>query len=102
MSTVQVDLPQESVASLCRKYGVRELTIFGSALREDFGPDSDVDFLAVFENDDYGPWMSKLTALEEDLSALLGRKVDLVPKKLLKRVIRDQVLREAKVVYAAA
>jgi uncharacterized protein len=96
-----INLPMDLIADLCRKYEVAELSVFGSLLRDDFGPDSDIDFLAVFDNDDYGPWMGKLTGLETELSDLLGRKVDLVPKPLLKWVIRDRVLAEARPIYVA-
>ncbi len=95
-------LPREQIAELCRKYGVEELSVFGSVLRDDFTPDSDVDFLVVFKDDDYGPWMGKLTGLEEELTALLGHKADVVPKHGLKWVIRDRVLAAAEVVYVAA
>jgi uncharacterized protein len=96
-----IALPMDRIADLCQKYGVVELAVFGSFLRSDFGPDSDVDFLVLFHNDDYGPWMGKLTGLETELSELLGREVDLVPKPLLKWVIRDRVLAEAQPIYVA-
>jgi uncharacterized protein len=96
-----ITLPWDDIIALCEKYQVEELSVFGSALREEFGPQSDVDFLVVFEKDDYGPWMGKMTALEDELSELLGRKVDLVPKPMLKWVIRDRVLAEAQPVYVA-
>jgi uncharacterized protein len=96
-----ITLPMDLIADLCRKYAVTELSVFGSLLRDDFGLESDIDFLAVFDHDDYGPWMSKLTGLETELSELLGRKVDLVPKPLLKWVIRDRVLAEAQPIYVA-
>jgi uncharacterized protein len=96
-----ISLPPDQIADLCRKYGVVELAIFGSFLRSDFGPDSDIDIMAVFDNDDYGPWMGKVTELETELSGLLGRTVDLVPKPMLKWVIRDRVLAEAQSVYVA-
>jgi predicted nucleotidyltransferase len=93
--------PLDRIAALCRAYGVEELSVFGSFLRDDFGPDSDIDLLAVFRDNDYGPWMGKLTGLEAELSALLGRRVDLVPKPMLKWVIRDRVLAEAQRIYVA-
>jgi hypothetical protein len=81
------------------------LAVFGSALRDDFRRDSDVDFLVVFENDDYGPWLSKLTDLEEELSRLLGRKVDLVSKRGVEQsenyIRRKHILESAEVVYVA-
>jgi predicted nucleotidyltransferase len=94
-----ITLPADRIAALCDKYQVNELSVFGSVLRDDFGPESDVDFLVVFAHDDYGPWMGKLTGLETELSELLGRRVDLVPKPLLKWVIRDRVLAEAEPIY---
>ena len=96
-----ITLPADRIAALCERYQVEELSVFGSVLRDDFGPESDVDFLVVFANDDYGPWMGKLTGLETELSDLLGRRVDLVPKALLKWVIRDRVLAEAEPNYVA-
>lgn len=98
-------LPMADIAELCRKYGVTELAVFGSALREDFRPDSDIDFLVSFENDDSGPWMNKLTGLEEDLGALFGRKVDVVFRKGLEQsrnwIRRRDILDSAVVIYEA-
>ena len=74
-----VSLPLGRIAEICRKYDVVELSVCGSVLRDDFGPESDVDFLAVFDDDDYGPWMGKLQEMERELSTLVGRQVDLVP-----------------------
>jgi predicted nucleotidyltransferase len=102
MFVESIHLPVEAIAELCRKYGVEELSVFGSALRQDLSLESDVDFLVVFKNDDYGPWMARLTGLEEDLSRLVGRKADLVPKRDLKWVIRDRVLSSAQVIYVDA
>ena len=99
MTIHNITIPRDRLADLCRRFGVEELSIFGSALREDFRPPSDVDFLVVFKNNDYGPWLSKLTGLEGALAKLLGRNVDLVPKEGLKWVIRDRVLQSAQVVY---
>src|SRR5437879_1280473 len=97
--TSGITLPIERIATLCRKYDVEELAVFGSILRDDFGPESDVDFLVDFKNDDYGPWLGKLTDLEADLTALLGRPVELVPKEMLKWVVRDRILNSARVLY---
>jgi len=76
-----VPLPVDEIAALCRQHGVVELAVFGSILRDDFGPESDVDFLARFAGDDLGPWMSRLDELERDLERLLGRPVDVVDWK---------------------
>jgi len=101
ISQARMNLPMDGIASLCEKYQVEELSAFGSVLRDDFGPESDVDFLVRFDKDDYGPWMGKLTGLETELSELLSRKVDLVPKPLLKWVVRDRILAEAQAIYVA-
>jgi uncharacterized protein len=101
MSRHGITLPADHIAAICERYGVRELAVFGSLLRDDFTPDSDIDFLVVFENDDYGPWMGRLTGLEAELSELLGRPVDVVPRPMLKWVIRDRVLAEAQPIYVA-
>jgi hypothetical protein len=79
--TTLVDDSLQSIVELCREYGVQELAVFGSAVRNDFGPDSDVDFLVTFRNDDYGFFLAKLMDFEEALSALLGRPVDLVTRR---------------------
>lgn len=87
------------LAELCRKYGIAELSVFGSVARGDAQPDNDVDLLYVrVPGNDLG--MSYF-ALQEDLEHLFGRPVDLVSKEGLHRVIRDQVLADAQVLYAA-
>jgi predicted nucleotidyltransferase len=70
----------EAIRALCREFGVLRLEVFGSVCTPDFDPErSDVDFLVEYPPDfDYGPWLSKHFSLEEALSHLLGRKVDLV------------------------
>ena len=96
----RLKVPSELLADLCTRYGVRELSIFGSAARGEAGPDSDVDLLVVFE-DSAEVGLLKLAALQRELAALFGRRVDLVPKDGLKPVLRDEVLAEAEVLYAA-
>jgi uncharacterized protein len=90
---------EPQLAELCRKYGIAELSVFGSAARGEARPDSDVDLLYVrLPGNDLG--MSYFS-LQEDLEGLFGRPVDLVAKDGLHRVIRDQVLADAQVLYAA-
>jgi uncharacterized protein len=74
------------IQALCREYGVAKLEIFGSAVTDEFDPGrSDVDFLVTYpENYDFGPWASKLLNMEEQLSRILGRDVDLVMLSALK------------------
>ncbi len=91
-----ITLPPDRIADICRKYGVRELSVFGSVLRDDFGPESDIDFLVVFDDDDLGPWMARLLNMEDELRILLGRTVDLVPKESVETdanwIRRNQIL----------
>lgn len=87
------------VAALCRRFGIAELSVFGSAARGDDGPDSDVDLLYVSAPD--ASLGLEIVDLHEALEALLGRPVDLVPKEGLHWVVRDRVLAEARPLYAA-
>jgi len=102
MTTV-VDDSLQSIVELCREYGVQELAVFGSALRDDFGPDSDVDFLVTFKNDDYGPFLSKLMDFEEAMSALLGRPVDLATRRSVEQsdnyIRRNHILSSLRTIY---
>src|ERR1051326_2880999 len=99
-----IPLPLDKIEELCRKYEVTELSVFGSVLREDFGPASDVDFLAVFRNDDLGPWMGKLFEMQEELSEMLDRPVEIVEKQAVldsENYIRQRsILGSAETVYA--
>ena len=98
--TTRLDLPLDEIAALCRRYQVRELSLFGSALRDDFRRDSDLDLLVLFEPEAQVGFMA-LGRMERELETILGRKVDLVPKEGLKPIIRDEVLASAQVLYAA-
>jgi len=95
-----LDIDEESLAALCRRYRVTELALFGSVLRDDFRPDSDVDVL--YELDASADVdLFDLARLRNELSDLVGREVDLVWRDGLHWVIRDRVLADAQVVYAA-
>ncbi|HTY22022.1 MAG TPA: nucleotidyltransferase family protein [Desulfomonilaceae bacterium] len=93
-------IPVEELESVCRRYQVRELALFGSVLRPDYSPDSDLDLLVSFQPTARVTF-STLARMQRELEALLGRKVDLVPKDGLKPVIRDHVLATARILYAA-
>lgn len=95
-----VQVSDESLAELCRRYRVRELSLFGSMARGDNRPDSDIDILVEFQPNS-GIGLMEYAGLMFDLSDLMGRKVDLVSKKGLKPLIRDEVLQEARLLYAA-
>ena len=90
----------ERIAELCRAYHVRELSLFGSAVRDDFRDDSDLDMLVLFEPDASIGFL-ELAALQHALEDALNRPVDLVSKRGLNRVIRQQVLDDARVIYGA-
>ncbi len=96
-SKVQVPFPKEKIAAFCRRYHIKKLAVFGSVLRPDFRADSDIDVLVEFEPD-HIPGLS-FFAIEDELSAILGRKVDLNTPQCLSRYFRDKVLKEAVVQY---
>ena len=93
-------MPKDAVAAFCREHGIRRLAVFGSALRADFRPDSDIDLLVEFEPD-REPGLFGIARMERELSALLGGlKVDLRTPQDLSRYFRQRVLEEAEVQYA--
>ncbi|MGE5646337.1 MAG: nucleotidyltransferase family protein [Acidobacteriota bacterium] len=95
-----IELPMDRIADLCRRYGVKELSVFGSAARGGMRPESDIDILVEFEPG-ARIGLIKFATLSDELQSLLGRKVDLVTKPGLKPRVRPEVLREAQLVYAA-
>ena len=101
MNRVHIDIPKEKISEFCRRNHIRKLSIFGSALRDDFRPDSDVDVLVEFELQ-HPVGLIRLARLEHEISELLGRKVDLNTPGFLSRYFRKEVLQEAEVQYAAA
>jgi len=93
-------IPKDKVEEFCRRNHIRKLAFFGSVLRDDFSPDSDIDVLVEFEPD-AGVGFFELYDMEQELSSLLGgRKVDLSTPKCLSKYFRDKVLSEAEVHYA--
>lgn len=98
LGDVHVDAAQ--LVDLCQRFGVTELAVFGSAVRGQMRPDSDIDVMVEFD-----PaariGILKFQLLAEGLEALVGRKIDLVTKRGLKPWVRPEVLREARVIYAA-
>ncbi len=96
----QISIPKDRIAAFCRERGIRRLAVFGSALRPDFGPESDIDILVEFEPG-RSPGLLGMARMERELSALLGdRKVDLRTPEDLSRYFRQDVLDEAEVQYA--
>jgi predicted nucleotidyltransferase len=97
-----INFPAEKVAEFCKRNRIRKLSLFGSALRDDFRPDSDIDLLVEFQTG-AAPSLIDLARMERELSAILGgRKVDLRTPKELSRYFRDEVLSTASVQYAEA
>ena len=93
-------MPMDQISDLCRRHRIRSLAIFGSALRDDFGPHSDVDLLVEFEPDAQVGFIA-LSRMQRELAAILQRPVDLVPRSGLKPAIREVVLSNAETLYAA-
>lgn len=93
----RIEMPGELIADFCRRHRIRKLSVFGSAVRDDFGPDSDLDILVEFEP---GARVGlDFFDMEAELSELLGVEVDLNTEGFLSRYFRDQVLAEAEVQY---
>lgn len=100
MPEILRQLPQEALRELCRRYEVRELALFGSALREDFHAESDVDLLVEFQPGTAVGFMT-LGRMQAELETVLGRAVDLIPKRGLKPLLREEVLAQCEILYAA-
>jgi len=96
----RIPIPQQAISEFCRKHRICKLSLFGSVLRDDFGPESDIDVLVEFERGST-PGLITLASFEIELSRMLGRKVDLRTPGDLSRYFRDDVIRTAKVQYAA-
>ena len=90
-----------ALAELCRRYGIRHLALFGSALRDELGPDSDIDLPVEFERDRV-PGLLRLAVIELDFERLLGRRVDLRTRDDLSPYFRAAVSEEARPLYDAA
>jgi uncharacterized protein len=101
MAKTRIYIPDEKIADFCRRHRIRRLAFFGSVLRDDFHPESDVDVLVEFEPGTR-MGMIRLAGLELELGEILGRKVDLNTPGFLSRYYREQVLAEAEVRYDAA
>jgi predicted nucleotidyltransferase len=104
MAEKPIAIPQDEITDFCRRWRVTELALFGSILRQDFGPSSDVDVLVSFAPD--ARWsLFDLVRMEDELRAILGREVDLVERVAVERsenyIRRKSILSKLEVVYAA-
>ena len=95
----QLSVPKDAIRAFCRTHSVRQLSVFGSAVRDDFGQDSDVDVLI-----DIAPGsrvgLVKLQRMRDELAVIFGRPVDLLTPDGLNRHIKDEVLRSAEIIHA--
>jgi predicted nucleotidyltransferase len=101
---IQIMVPKDRITAFCQKWKITELALFGSVLREDFRPDSDVDVLVTFSREsDWG--VEHLLDMKEELETLFGRAVDLVEKRLVEEsrnyIRRKHILSHMESVYAA-
>lgn len=98
---LHIDVPMEKIEEFCRKYGVAELSVFGSVLRNDFGPDSDVDVMLTFQPG-YGFTFENTPDIEDELRATFGRPVDVIEKGQIRNPFRRQsIMSNYRVLYAA-
>ncbi|MFZ5923053.1 MAG: nucleotidyltransferase family protein [Chloroflexota bacterium] len=95
MSALKIKVPRKRIADFCQRYHIRKLAFFGSVLRDDFGPNSDVDVLVEFEPG-HVPGLA-FFAMQEELSKILGHKVDLNTKGFISKYFREEVLRDSRV-----
>ena len=101
--SVAIPIPSRQIEAFCRKWRIAELSLFGSVLREDFGPDSDVDVLVSFAPEaDWG--LLDHAAMEEELATMLGRDVDLLSRRAVERstnrIRREAILGAVEAIYA--
>ncbi len=100
----KLSISKEDIASFCRRNRIKELALFGSVLRDDFGPDSDVDVLVDFESG-YDRDYEQLQRMREELERLFGRPVDLVERRLIEKsenyIRRKHILAHLETVYVA-
>ena len=102
--TARIAIPTEGIAAFCERWQVTEMALFGSVLRDDFGPDSDIDVLVAFE-DGARHTLFDLVRMEKELKALFGREVDLAERVGIETsrnyIRRRAILQSAETIYAA-
>jgi len=98
-SKTNIDIRPEKIADFCKRNHIRKLSLFGSVLRDDFGPESDVDVLVEFEPE-HIPGYIGLAGMEIELSEIIGRKVDMNTPNCLSQYFREEVIKSAEVQYA--
>ena len=101
MINQRISLPLEEIAQFCERHHIRRLSLFGSVLRDDFRPDSDIDVLVEFEAG-HVPGLIRMGGLEIEMSSIVGRKVDLRTPAELSRYFRQEVMDGAEPIYERA
>lgn len=100
---LRIDVPHDQIVDFCKRWKVQELALFGSVLRDDFTPESDVDMLVSFQ-EGYRYTITDLLDMQEELEQLFGRKVDLITKRAIEDspnyIRRRAILNSARVIYA--
>jgi hypothetical protein len=104
MAHIKIKVPRDKLADFCRRWKITELSLFGSTLRDDFGPESDVDVLVNFAEDAH--WsLFDLVTMQEELKQLFGREVDLVERRAVENsenyIRRRHILSSTEMVYVA-
>ena len=101
MIQTKIDIPMDKIESFCRKWKINEFSLFGSVLRDDFRPDSDIDILVTFAENAGWSFDDRLD-MKDELKEIFGREVDLINKKALTNPFRrHSILTTKKVLYAA-
>jgi predicted nucleotidyltransferase len=100
MLNAKINIPKKKIRDFCQQYQVRRMALFGSVLRDDFRPESDIDILVVFDPSARVTFMT-LGKMSRELSGMFQRPVDLVPQEGLKKAIREAVISSAQEIYAA-
>jgi predicted nucleotidyltransferase len=95
---MHIELPKGRIEEFCKRHHIKKLSLFGSALRDDFTPESDLDILVEFDPA-HIPGLIRLAGMEIELTSILGRKVDMRTAQDLSRYFRDEVLKSSKVQY---
>jgi predicted nucleotidyltransferase len=98
MMALAIEIPENRIREFCRRNGIRKLSMFGSVLRDDFNPESDIDILIEFK-DGATPGLFSLMRMQDELTEILGRAVDLRTPNDLSRYFRDDVVDNAVIQY---
>lgn len=105
METLAIPIPAARIEAFCRRWRVQQLDVFGSVLREDFGPESDVDMLVAFAPD-ARPSLFDLVTMQDELETIIGRKVDLLERKAVESnhnwIRREAILHSAQPIFQTA